>query len=102
MARYQKTGMIDHVNQYSESYGEMDGKTFYEHMNAVAEARTMFEDLPSEAREFFGHDVGKFLDYVSEGGERAEEAMHQVAEGTVDKASLETESSAEKPEVDAE
>ena len=66
LARYQKTGVIDHVNTYAEQYGEMDGATFTEHMQAVARAQNMFEALPSTAREHFRNDPAQFLDYISE------------------------------------
>ena len=65
MAKYQKTGIIDHINVYEPAYGEVDGTTFTEAMQTVANATTMFMDLPSRAREAFDHDPAKFLDYVN-------------------------------------
>lgn len=65
MAKYIKTGIIDHINVYEPAYGEVDGTTFTEAMQTVANATTMFMDLPSRAREAFDHDPAKFLDYVN-------------------------------------
>lgn len=65
MAKYQKTGVIDHINVYEGHYGDVDGTTFTEAMQTVANAQTMFMDLPSRAREAFDHDPAKFLDYVN-------------------------------------
>lgn len=64
MARYQKTGVIDHVSKYEPMYGEMDGATFLEKQRAITNVITMFEDLPSTAREHFGHDPAAFLDFA--------------------------------------
>ena len=65
LARYQKTGVIDHVNRYAEQYGDMDGATFHEHMEQIARAQNMFEALPATARDHFRNDPAQFLDYVS-------------------------------------
>lgn len=64
LKKYQKTGVIDHVSQFGEQYGELDGQTFHEMMTTVAEAQSMFNELPSKAREYFDNDPGAFLDYV--------------------------------------
>jgi len=72
MLRYQKTGIVDHVAKHGASYLDLDGSTYLEHMNVVANAQTMFEELPSKARTYFDHDPVKFLDYVSSGKATAE------------------------------
>ena len=64
MAKFQKTGVVDHVKQYGSKYGEVNGQTFLEAMYLVTNAQTMFNDLPSKARTFFENDPAKFLDYV--------------------------------------
>ena len=64
MAKYLRTGIIDHVNRHQPSYGIMDGSTYHEQMCALATANEMFMDLPAKVREKFGHDPAKFLDYV--------------------------------------
>lgn len=64
MARYQKTGLIDHVKKHGGDYGFCDGATFQEHMFAIRKANEMFHDLPSSAREYFDQKPEKFLDFV--------------------------------------
>lgn len=64
MAKYQQTGLVDHVNKHGASYGDLDGKTFTENMQTIAAAQSMFEELPSAARAHFEHDPAKFLDFV--------------------------------------
>lgn len=66
MKKYQRTGVIDHINVYEPQYGEVDGTTFTEAMQTVANATTMFMDLPGRVREAFDHDPAKFLDYVDQ------------------------------------
>ena len=66
MKKYQRTGVIDHINVYEPQYGDVDGATFTEAMQTVANATTMFMDLPGRVREAFDHDPAKFLDYVDQ------------------------------------
>lgn len=66
LIRYQETGIIEHVKEYGEHYGDVDGTTFKEAMDIVANANSMFEELPSSARNAFDNDPAKFLDYVNE------------------------------------
>lgn len=64
MAKYQKTGVIDHISIYEAHYGEMSGQDFKEQLDQVTFAMTMFNDLPSAAREYFEQDPAKFLDFM--------------------------------------
>jgi len=64
MARYQKTGVIEHFSRHAQQYSDTDGQTFTEAMQTVANAQSMFEELPSKARAYFEHDPAKFLDFV--------------------------------------
>ena len=64
LARYRETGAVDHVSQYAPQYGEVPSQSFYEAMNQVAEATSMFEDLPSRIRKRFDNDPGQFLAFV--------------------------------------
>jgi phage internal scaffolding protein len=74
LAKYQKTGVIEHVKRHGAHYGFCDGRDFTEATFLVTKAREMFEDLPSKTREKFAHDPAKFLDFVDslpDGPERA-------------------------------
>lgn len=64
LARYQKTGVIDHVKNHSQEYGFASGDSFTESMNLVAAAKSMFEELPSQTRTKFENNPAKFLDFV--------------------------------------
>jgi len=64
LARYQKTGVIDHVKAHGGDYGFMDGSTYQEQMLQITKAQSMFNELPSKARAYFENDPAKFLDTV--------------------------------------
>lgn len=82
LARYQKTGVIDHVAKHGPEYGFVDGTDFTTQMQTIAKATSMFEELPSEARKHFNHDPAQFLDYVHD---MDDEKFEQLAElGLID------------------
>lgn len=64
MAKYQKTGAIDHVNKHEGSYGFASSDDFQESLNIVARGQTMFDELPSSIRTKFENDPAKFLEFV--------------------------------------
>lgn len=64
MARYLKSGNVDHLAKYGGSYGVADALTFHAAMNIVAAAEQMFADLPSAVRKRFSNEPGQFLDFV--------------------------------------
>lgn len=65
VARYQKHGIIDHVAKYGGMYGDMPGPDdFHQAMNMVTEAKSMFEELPSNVRSRFENDPAAFLEFV--------------------------------------
>ncbi|WNK13493.1 MAG: internal scaffolding protein [Microvirus sp.] len=64
MARYQDTGVLDFVNKHSPQFLDATGQDFQTSMQTVADARSMFMDLPSSLREKFQNDPAQFLDFV--------------------------------------
>ncbi|AXL15312.1 internal scaffolding protein [Microviridae sp.] len=64
MAKFQRTGLIKHINEHEPQYGDVSGDTFYDSMLIVARAKSMFEELPSTVRREFDNDPGKFLSFV--------------------------------------
>lgn len=64
MARYIKTGVIDHVNKYQGQYTENRETDYHSALNLINRANSMFLDLPSQVREKFKNDPGAFLDFV--------------------------------------
>lgn len=72
MAKYQKTGAIDHFSRHSASYGFATGDDFQSATNLILEADAMFRDLPSKVRSRFDHDPGAFLEFVQDDANRDE------------------------------
>jgi len=67
MRKYQKTGLIDHVNEHGATYGDQPyADDYHSAMNLVADTNSMFEELPSSVRADFDNDPSKFLDYVAD------------------------------------
>lgn len=67
MRKAQKTGLVDHVNEYKGSYMAMPNSVdFHEHMNIIAQANEMFESVPAEIRKKFGNDPGAFVDFMQD------------------------------------
>ncbi len=64
MARYVKTGIVDHLARYGGEYGFATSVDFHSAMNVVTKADQMFADLPAEIRRRFGGDPGDFLEFV--------------------------------------
>lgn len=66
MAKYQTTGVLDHVAKYEPQYGEVEATDYNDAMCIIASANSMFEELPSRAREHFHNDPAEFLEYVTD------------------------------------
>lgn len=65
MKKYKETGLLDHVNRYQGSYGEFaDAPDYHTALNKMHEADAMFMGIPSDIREVFDNDPGKFLEFV--------------------------------------
>lgn len=78
MARYQKTGAIDHVVKYEGQYGDVPALDFREALDKVTQAQQMFADLPSSLRDRFGHDPYEFLHFVQNADQEALEVAGLV------------------------
>ncbi len=65
MAKFQKTGAIDHFSRHSPRYDFADAVDFHGAMNIVSEAQRMFDALPSSLRNRF-REPGDFLDFVQD------------------------------------
>lgn len=63
MARYMRTGLLDNVTSKLPQYADLDGQTFNDAMQIVAESKSLFEELPSKIRNEFENDPAKFLDF---------------------------------------
>lgn len=67
MAKWQKTGVIEHRTQFEGQYADFTNTPgdFQEAQNQVLAAEEMFLTLPSKIRTRFHNDPGAFLDFTS-------------------------------------
>ncbi|QXP08377.1 MAG: internal scaffolding protein [Arizlama microvirus] len=64
MAKYLKTGHMDHVNQALPRFESVSEVDFQSAQNLIADAKSMFENIPSAIRSRFDNEPGKLLDWV--------------------------------------
>jgi phage internal scaffolding protein len=73
MKKYQKTGIVEHVNEFQGNYQDVSGSQPYqESLNQVIAAQAAFDSLPSSVRAKFQNDPGVFLTFVNTPGNRDE------------------------------
>lgn len=67
MRRYEKTGILDHVNHVQGRYGDFTVVPDYQTaLNRVSQANEMFMMLPARIRAEFQNDPGKFLAFAED------------------------------------
>ena len=66
LKKYQRTGTVSHLNRYQPRYGDFADFNYEEAMNKIAQANSMFAELPSEVRREFGNDPSAFLAFVND------------------------------------
>lgn len=65
MRQYEKTGVIDHLNQNKGDYGNFIGfKDYHSSLNQILAADEMFQTIPAQIRGLFDNDAGKFLHFA--------------------------------------
>ena len=74
MEKYQKTGAIEHANNYSANYGFATSLDLRESLEIVETAQRMFDGLPSKIRSQFGNSPENFLDFVQDPNNTAQMA----------------------------
>lgn len=72
MAKFTKTGAINHVNTFGQTYGFANSIDFTEAMQLITTAQQMFDGLPSAIRTQFENDPSQFLDFVQDDDNTAE------------------------------
>lgn len=65
MARYQRTGVIDHVSKWGPQYGDVPSVEFKEAMDIIKFGEAMYAELPSAVRDRF-NDPAEFLAWVQD------------------------------------
>ncbi len=64
MAKYVKTGVMDHQKEYGENYGFATSVDLHEALTTVRTATEMFDALPAEIRTRMDNNAEKFLEFV--------------------------------------
>ncbi len=67
MRKFEKTGMVDHLNKYGGKYGDftMVPPDYQAAVELVRAADEMFHTIPAKVRAAFNNDAGHFLAFVS-------------------------------------
>jgi phage internal scaffolding protein len=61
---YARTGFIKHAKEHEGKYDDFSVQDFQEAMFIVAQANSMFEELPGQVRKEFNNDPKQFLGFV--------------------------------------
>lgn len=75
LSHYEKTGQVPHMARRQPFYADMtSAPNYYEAQCIVAEARSTFEEIPSQIRKQFDNDPGQFLEFIGNPENKAEMA----------------------------
>lgn len=75
MSKYQKSGLLTHVNKYQGSYADVSNAVdYHDALNIVLAGNEAFESLPSSLRKKFNNDPAEFLSFVDD-AENADEMI---------------------------
>lgn len=66
LAKYQKTGIITHRQQFEPQYDDATGVDFQTAMNLVKSSEAMFNELPSSVRRQFRDSPIEFMNFVND------------------------------------
>jgi phage internal scaffolding protein len=67
LAKYQRTGVLEHANQHQGKYDNFIAVTdYHDSLNKILEAEQMFSSLPSSLRKEFNNNPADFLSFVSD------------------------------------
>lgn len=65
MAKYEQTGLIDHVHSQPAQYGDFSNVgTYQEALNKIMLAQNQFDALPADLRKQFDNNPAEFVDFV--------------------------------------
>lgn len=66
LKKAQKAGSISHLQKHGAYYGDFADFNFDDAQFALARARTIFEELPSQVRKDFGQNPARFFEFVND------------------------------------
>ena len=75
MAKYQKTGLVSHINSHSAEYGYATSLDFRQALDTVKKGETLFAELPSSIRRKFDNSPQEFLAFCEDPSNRSEMAL---------------------------
>lgn len=61
MAKYLKTGVIDHIAKWEPQFGDVSDLDFQRSMETITRVESEFYELPAFARAHYDHDPAKYL-----------------------------------------
>lgn len=64
--KFDKTGVVTHLNNKTPRYGFAESLDFKEAMDTVTDASESFDDLPANVREYFNNDPQAFLEGLND------------------------------------
>jgi len=65
MRKFEKTGLIDHVNNHQGEYGQFIGfDDYHTSLNQIQDAEASFMTIPAKIRAKFDNSAGKFLAFA--------------------------------------
>lgn len=72
ISRFLKTGVLNFAAKNEPRYGDVTGIEFQSAMLKVAQAQSLFNELPAALRNRFENEPAKFLDFVQDEKNREE------------------------------
>lgn len=72
MARYQATGVLEHVKEALPQFLDTTAMDFQSHMDTIALGKEVFAGLPAKLRDRFHNDPVRLLEFVENPENRAE------------------------------
>ncbi len=73
MRRFEKDGVLEHVNKFQGDYGDFAAvQDYHTSLNEVLDASEAFNSLPAKMRKKFNNDPGEFLEFVTDDRNRDE------------------------------
>lgn len=66
LAKFQRTGLMEHAQQYQPVFGIQSSMTYHEAMQITANSKSMFAELPAQVRKLFDQNIEAYLEFVSD------------------------------------
>jgi len=72
VAKYDKTGVLVHINQFEAQFGDMAGEDYKTMLDTILDAKRNFSKLPSHIRKRFQNNPEKLLAFMEDPKNRDE------------------------------